>query len=54
MLRRAASRVGPLALRLREGGPLFSGGCPLKTGGAANDTTPVSTSHEIIEPEECL
>ena len=41
VLRGAASRVGPLALRLREGGPLFSGGCPLKTGGggSVNDNT---------------
>ena len=34
MLRGAASRVGPLPLRLREG-------AKLKRGGSVNDTTPV-------------
>ena len=33
VLRGAASGVGPLALRLIEGGPLFSGGSHLKRGG---------------------
>ena len=39
MLRVAASRVLPLALRLREGGLLFSGWGRLITGGLINDTT---------------
>ena len=33
MLREAASRVGPLAIRLREGDPLFSGGSHFLGGG---------------------
>ena len=41
MLRGAASRVGPLALRLREGARYFQEGAHLKRGGPANDTTPV-------------
>ena len=40
MLRGAASRVGPLALKLTEGSPLFSGGGRLITGGLVNDSTP--------------
>ena len=41
MLRVAANRDPPLSLRLREGGPLFSGWGSLITGGLVNDTTPV-------------
>ena len=41
VLRIVASRVLPLALRLREGGPLFSGRGPLIIGGFVNNTTPV-------------
>ena len=44
MLRGTASRVGPLALRLREGACyFFQDGAHLKLGGAegsVNDTTP--------------
>ena len=41
MLRGAASRVGPLALRLREETCYFQEGAHLKRGGSVNDTTPV-------------
>ena len=50
VLRGAAYRVGPLALRLREG-PLFSVGGPLKTGGLVNDTTlvqPLAVTLEVF------
>ena len=42
MLRGAASRDGPLALRLREGTRYFQEGAHLKRrgGGSVNDTTP--------------
>ena len=44
MLRGAASRVGPLPLRLREGAHLKCykwAGAKLKRGGLVKDTTPV-------------
>ena len=44
MLREAASRVGPLPLRLREGAHLNHykwASAKLKWGGLVNDTTPV-------------
>ena len=40
MLRGAASRVGPLALRLREGGCYFQEDPTYYGGGSVNDTTP--------------
>ena len=40
MLREAASRVGPLTLRLREGAHYFEED-PTHYGGLVNDTTPV-------------
>ena len=41
MLRGAASRVGSLALRLKEGARYFQEGAHLnRGGGSVNDTTP--------------
>ena len=53
MLRGAASRVGPLALRLREGACYFQEGTHLKQGGGSvNDTTAVPVPCSVNKPLE--